>query len=110
MAETKNKVEATGPVDEKLRCACFTAYETAVFERSYTNQCSEPDCTNIATPSNLFGHVSQCTLPEMMALPKALWRSHFIPLKYCSTRCSIKRNGPPPSMAKDKEEAKGPNQ
>lgn len=72
------------PIDETQRCACFTAYETALFERSFTNLCSRAECTNIvdgAVPVSMyFGECGH----KRKDIP-----SHIIATKYCSQKCQV---------------------
>jgi hypothetical protein len=69
------------PVDETRRCMCFTAHETTLFERSFSNLCSNAPCERIVKgPVQFSMFVTQCT-----AYDKAL--PHMIATKYCSQKC-----------------------
>lgn len=66
------------------RCICFTEYETELFNRSLTNQCSNPTCKYIIskdTVLHLSMFVTECS--------KKLVPMHMIPTKYCSQHCQI---------------------
>lgn len=75
----------TDPVDETARCPCFTAYETMLFERSFTNKCSAADCDNLIpdnAPRPFSVYVGECLYYAD--------KTHTIDTKYCSSDCQIK--------------------
>lgn len=83
-APSKGPVERS-VIDESLRCACFTAYETSLFERMFTNLCSRAECTNVVEgpiPASMY--VGECALRKPGSLP-----GHVIATKYCSQKCQI---------------------
>lgn len=81
---TKGPIERR-PINESERCSCFTPYETILFERSFTNLCSNAPCEKVVNgPVPLSMYTGECVRKD-----KPSRVPHIISTKYCSQKCQI---------------------